>query len=78
MCKLNKLKHQCVKEEITKEIRKYLEMDENTTYESIWDTVKAEGNLPKFKKSKINLLTLYFNGLKKKSKINPKLIEGRK
>ena len=48
MCKLNKLKHQCVKAEITKEIRKYLEMDENTTYESIWDTVKAEGNLPKF------------------------------
>ena len=39
------LNNQWIREEITKEIRKYLEMDENTTYESIWDAVKAEGNL---------------------------------
>ena len=42
--KLNTLfNNQWVKEEIIKEIRKYLEMNanENTTYQNLWDTAKA-------------------------------------
>lgn len=35
------LKNKCIKEEITGKIRKYLEINENTTYQYFEDTVKA-------------------------------------
>ena len=45
MQKLNStlLNNQWVKEKVTREIRKYLETNENenTTYQNIWDAVKA-------------------------------------
>ena len=45
MWKLNNifLKRQCVKEKFTREIRKYLDTNENKTiiYQNLWDAVKA-------------------------------------
>ena len=35
------LEHQWVKEQIKREIRKYLETKENTTYQNLWNTAKA-------------------------------------
>lgn len=70
------------KEEIIREIRKYLEMNEieSTTYQNLWDTVKVvqRGNcitihpyIKKQKRSQINNLTLKLKKLEKEEKTEP-------
>ena len=68
-----------IKEDIAKEIRKYLETNhnENTTTQNLWDAAKAVLNgtfiviqayLRKQEKYQINSLTLHLKELKKKNK----------
>ena len=72
------LSNQDIKEEITREIRKYLEKNDNkdTTYQNLQDVVKA---LLKEKKTRpqISNLTLQFKELEKEE-LNLKLAEERK
>ena len=78
------LKNQWVNEEIKKEIKKYLETDDNedTTSQNLWDTAKAvfrgkfiamQAFRKKEQKSQIDKLTLHLNGLEKEEQKRPKV-----
>ena len=81
------LKNQQITEEIKKEIKICIEMNENenTTTQNLWDTVKAvlrgkfiaiQAYLKKQEKSQINNLTLHLKQLAKEE-MNPR-VSGRK
>ena len=70
------------------EIKKYLETNENenTMIQDLWDIAKTvlrgkfieiQDSLGKQEKSPLNHLTLHLKELQKKSKQNPKLVEGK-
>ena len=76
-------------QEITEEIKKYLETNdsENTTTQNLWDAAKAvlrgkfiaiQSYLKEQEKSQINNLTLHLKQLEKEEQKNPKLTEGKK
>ena len=76
-------------QEITEEIKQYLETNdnENTTIQNLWDAAKAvlrgkfiaiQAYLKKQEKSQIKNLTLHLKELEKENKQNPKLAEGKK
>ena len=82
------LNKQEITEEIKKEIKKYLEMNdnENMKIQNLWDAAKAvlrgkfiaiQAYLKKQEKSQINNLTLHLEELEKEEQ-NPKLVEGKK
>ena len=81
------LNNQQITEEIKKEIKICVEMNENqnTTTQNLWDTVKAalrgkfraiQAYLKKQEKSQINNLTLHLKQLEKEEMKNPGLVEG--
>ena len=78
------LKNQWVNEEIKKEIKKYLEANDNegTTSQNLWDTTEAvlrgkfiaiQAFLKKEEKSQINNLTHHLNELEKEEQTKPKV-----
>ena len=78
------LNNQQITEEIKKEIKIYIEMNENenTTTQNLWDTVKAvlrgkfiaiQAYLKKQEKSQINNLTLHLKQLEKEELENPRV-----
>ena len=78
------LNNQQITEEIKKEIKICIEMNENenTTTPNLWDTVKAvlrvrfiafKAYLQKQEKSQINNLTLHLKQLEKEEKKNPRV-----
>ena len=82
------LNNQQVTEEIKREIKKFLETndDENTTAQNLWDAAKAvlrgmfiaiQSYLKKQEKYRTDNLTLHLKQLEKEEKIT-KLIEGKK
>lgn len=81
------LNNQWVTEEIKREIRKYLEVNENeeTIYQNLRDAVKiSAGKLTSIKacikikeRPPINNLTSHLKTIKKNSKLNLKLTDGR-
>ena len=87
------LSNQQITEEIKKENKICIEMNENenTTPQNLWDTVKAvlrgrfiaiQANLKKQKKNQINNLTLHLKQLEKKKERKkwrtPQLLQGKK
>ena len=71
-------------EEITEEIKKYLETNENGNikYQNLWDTAKAvlrgkvigiQAHLRKEEKSHINNLTFHLKELEKEEQTKPKV-----
>ena len=78
------LKNQWVNEEIKKEIKKYLETNDNedTTTQNLWDAAKAvlrrkfivtQAFLKKEEKCQIDILTHQLNELEKEEQENPKV-----
>ena len=83
------LNNQQVTEEIKREIKTFLETNdnENTTTQNIWDAAKAvlrgkfiaiQSYLNKQEKHRIDSLTSHLKQLGKEEKISPKLVEGKK
>ena len=83
------LNNQQITEEVKKEIKICIEMNENenTTTQNLWDTVKAvlrgkfiaiQAHLKKQEKSQINNLTLHLEQLEKEEMKNPRVVEGKK
>ena len=83
------LNNQQITEEIKKEIRICIEMNENenTTTQNLWDTIKAvlrgkfiaiQAYLKKREKSQISNLTLHLKQLERKNWRTPELVEGKK
>ena len=84
------LKNKWVNEKIKKEIKKYLETNDNedTTTQNLWDATKAvlrgkfiakQAFLKKEEKSQIDILTHHLNKLEEKiQKTHLKSAEGRK
>ena len=78
------LNNQQITEEIKKEIKIYIETNENenTTTQNLWDTIKAvlrgrfiaiQAYLKKQEKGQINNLTLYLKQLEKEEMKNPRV-----
>ena len=78
------LNNQQITEEIKKEIKICIEMNdnENTTTQNLWDTIKAvlrgkfiaiQAYLKKQERSKINNLTLHLKQLEKEEMENPRV-----
>ena len=82
------LNNQHVTEEIKREIKKFLETNDNkNTTQNLWDTAKAvlrgkfiaiQSYLKKQEKHRIDNLTLHLKQLKKEEQKTPKLVEGKK
>lgn len=75
-----------VNQEIKEDIKNYMETNENTTVQNIWDAAKVilrgkftaiQAYLKNQEKPQINNLTLHIKELKKEQK-NPKPAKGRK
>ena len=82
------LNNQQITEEIKKETKICIEMNENenTATQNLWDTVKAvlrgkfiaiQAYLKKQEKSQINNLTLHLKQLEKEEMRSPGLVEGK-
>lgn len=76
------LNNQQITEEIKKEIKVCIEMNENTTTQNLWETVKAvlrgrfiaiQAYLKKQEKSQINNLTVHQKQLGKEEMKNPRV-----
>ena len=78
------LKNQWVNEEIKKEIKKYLDTNDNedTTTQNLWDATKAmlrgkfiaiQAFIKKEEKSQIDNLSHHLNELEKEEQTNPKI-----
>ena len=83
------LNNQQVTEEIKREIKKFLETNnnENTTTQNLWDAAKVvlrgkfiaiQSYLKKQEKHRIDNLTLHLKQLEKEEQNPPKLVEGKK
>ena len=83
------LNNQHVTEEIKREIKKFLETNdnENLTTQNLWDAAKAvlrgkfvaiQSYLKKQEKHQIDNLTLHLKQLEKEEQEIPKLVEGKK
>ena len=74
-------------QQITKEIKKCIEVNENITTQNLWDSVKAvlserfiaiQDYLKKQEKSQINKLTLHLKQIEKEEMKNPRVSRGKK
>ena len=83
------LNNQQVPEEIKREIKKFLETNdnENMTTQNLWDVAKAvlrgkfiaiQTYVRKEEKQPIDSLTLHLKQLEREEQRNPKLVEGKK
>ena len=83
------LKNERANQEVKKEIKKYIEVNENdnTTAQNLWDAARAvrrgkciviQAFLKKEERSQINNLTLHLKELEKEEQINLKRAEDRK
>ena len=83
------LNNKNITEEIRKEIKRFLETNdnENTMTQNLWDSAKAvlrgkfiaiQSYLKKQEKHKIDNLSLHLKQLEKEPKKTPKLVEGKK